>query len=365
MSVVSSTILSGGKAMPPQYELLSIDVIRDLNRIPSAQVVLLDGSPAEQKFEISNSEFFKPGQTIEIRLRYEGESDQEATVFKGLVVAQRVEANNRGSQLSVTLKDAAFAMTLVRSSAVYRDKTDDAIIKSLLDKFGLNQGRIGATQLAHQQQVQYACTDWDFMLARAEANGLLVVVEDGSVSLPQLAVTGAATHEFQFGIDPIFDFEIESDGSSQYSDVQSVAWDIQTQKRTSPVKAKKFTLAQGNLKGNELPDALKTDPPILTHPVPLEQKELQAWADGIMARHRFALLRGRIGIPGRSKLKLMDVIAISGIGDRFNGKTVITGIRHRVDQHGWQTDIQFGLAAAGFAERRDLSEVPAPGCCRR
>ena len=54
MSVVTPTILSSGQAMDPAFELLSIDVTKELNRIPYARLVLLDGDAAQQTFAISN-----------------------------------------------------------------------------------------------------------------------------------------------------------------------------------------------------------------------------------------------------------------------------------------------------------------------
>ncbi|NES83219.1 MAG: Rhs element Vgr protein, partial [Moorea sp. SIO2B7] len=71
--VVTATILSDtGEVMNPEYNLMSIDIIKEVNKIPIAQIILLDGEAAKQEFPISNTEFFKPGQEIEIKLRYEG-----------------------------------------------------------------------------------------------------------------------------------------------------------------------------------------------------------------------------------------------------------------------------------------------------
>ncbi|MFK0731361.1 MAG: phage baseplate assembly protein V, partial [Gloeotrichia echinulata HAB0833] len=53
---------------------------------------------------------------------------------------------------------------------------------------------------------------------------------------------------------------------------------------------------------------------------------------------------------------------ISGISNRFNGKTLVTGIRHQVNENNWQTDIQFGLSANWFSqENNDVIDTPAAG----
>ena len=73
------------------------------------------------------------------------------------------------------------------------------------------------------------------------------------------------------------------------------------------------------------------------------------------------MIRGRISVPGFGDIRCLDVMAVAGIGERFNGKTLVTGIRHRVDQNGWQTDVQFGLSPKRFTAQRDIVDVPAAG----
>ena len=63
-----------------------------------------------------------------------------------------------------------------------------------------------------------------------------------------------------------------------------------------------------------------------------------------MARNRMSLIRGRIAVAGFKDLT-PGYYRVKGIGERFNGDTLVTGIRHQVDEIGWQTDVQFGLSA--------------------
>src|SRR5215510_14885612 len=105
MPAVTPTILSGGTAMDPTYDLVSIDIRRECNRIPQAELRVLDGNAATREFPVSDSGFFDPGAEIEIKLRYEG--DEDATVFKGPVVRHGMETSDRGSVLVIVAKDAA------------------------------------------------------------------------------------------------------------------------------------------------------------------------------------------------------------------------------------------------------------------
>jgi len=64
MSVVTATILSDDNTMDPTYELLGIDITKEVNRIPYAQLILIDGDAAQRKFAISNNAFFEPGKPV-------------------------------------------------------------------------------------------------------------------------------------------------------------------------------------------------------------------------------------------------------------------------------------------------------------
>ncbi|WP_437575246.1 type VI secretion system tip protein VgrG [Sorangium sp. So ce887] len=359
MPAVTPTILSNGKPMDPAYELLSLDIRREVDRIPQAELRVRDGDAAKQAFAISDTGFFEPGAKIEIKLRYEGEADQ--CVFKGMVVRHGVEAGDDGSVLVIGIKDAAVKLTTARRSAVFREMTDEAIVKELLEAASVEVGTIDEPKPEHAEMVQYHSTPWDFILLRAGALGLLVVVEDGKVSLRKTAVKNAPKHCFDYGISEIFDVEIEADAEHQYRAVESVAWDPKEQKPTDPLKAKSVRTTLGNLDGGKLGDAVGNGTCTLSHPVPVAAEELQAWADARMARSRMALLRGRIAVPGFADIGLLDVMEVEGIGKRFNGTTLVTGLRHRVDASGWRTDVQFGLSPEAFSRKEDIRDTPAAG----
>jgi Rhs element Vgr protein len=359
MPAVTPTILSEGQPMDPAYALISIDIRRECNRIPQAELRVLDGNAATRELPVSDSGFFDPGAQIEIKMRYEGEED--TTVFKGLVVRHGLEINGRGSVLVIVVKDAAVKLTGSRKSAFFEKKTDDAIIKELITDAGLETGDIAATKPKHVGMVQYYCTAWDFILSRADAQGMLVVAHDGKISLVKLEVTGEAKHTFEYGISEILDLEIDADAGAQYEGVESVAWDPKEQKRTDASKAASVTLSPGDLDGEKLGGAVGKGTATLSHPVPVTPDELQAWADGTLARSRMALCRGRIAVPGFADIKPLDVMELAGLGKHFNGKALVTGLRHRVDGSGWRTDVQFGLPAEGFSRSEGIVDAPAAG----
>lgn len=362
MSVVDATITAGGKKLPPAAPLLSIDIRRQVGRIPTAEVVLVDGDPAKRKFHLSNSGMFEPGQPIEIKLRWQDDQPHRATrVFKGKVVRHGVESTGEGEALVVGAKDEAFKLTAERKNAVYRKKTDRQIIREILGKAGLRMGRIAATQPKHPEIVQFDCTDWDFILSRADIQGLLVAVDDGKVSLEKIAPHGAVKHRFEWGKDAIYDFEMAAEGGHQFKSVQSIGWNQRRLKPTTPKRGHGPREPQGNLDGDKIASALGFAHTTLSAAVPLEPEELDAWANARVARGDMALVRGRLGVRGRGDIKPLDLVELKGIGRRFNGKALVTGVHQRVDAHGWRTDLQLGLSPAPFSHRPHILDAPAKG----
>ena len=138
MSFATATILSEGEPIDPGYDLISIDTRREVNRIPSARLVLVDGDSASRRFSISDSQYFEPGKQIEIRMRGE-DATVDTTVFKGLVMCHGVEADREDSRLWVELKHAAVKLTQVRKGKVFLKVTDTEVIKSIIEAGGLDR----------------------------------------------------------------------------------------------------------------------------------------------------------------------------------------------------------------------------------
>src|SRR5687768_7525435 len=103
-SVSTFTILSEGVAVTRTFQVLSIVVHKEVNRIPQATIVFLDGAPADETFPISNAPDFEPGKKIEIRLGFRA---QEETVFKGIVIKHGIKIRETGSVLTIECRDEA------------------------------------------------------------------------------------------------------------------------------------------------------------------------------------------------------------------------------------------------------------------
>src|SRR4029077_18078994 len=119
-----------------------------------------------------------------------GYRSQNETVFKGLVVKQRIHVNKDGAALTVECGGEAVKMTSGHKSRYYIDKKDSDIMEELLDAHSLAKD-VEATTSTLQDGVQYDSTHWDFLLCRAEANGQVVLVRDDKVRVAKPATSGS------------------------------------------------------------------------------------------------------------------------------------------------------------------------------
>lgn len=368
MSAITVTLKSNGRPVTQPYQLTYVDVVKEYNRIPYAQLIMVDGDAAKQTFEISNKEDFAPGNEIEILIRYEGKPPDKS-IFKGRVVKHNIQADPSGSLLTLELRDDAFKLTRQRNTNVFHKQSDKQIIEEILRTQGflapLGVGTLTNTTPTHKEIIQYHCTDWDFMLARAEMNGLLVEVDNGKISVIPPKLTGVPAHTFDFGQSEIYSFDMEIDASESYKEVKATGWDISKQKIDRPQEASTLLLSQGKMKSDgEIGQVGKEwgmTAQNLINPVPLEPKEMKSWASGQMVKNRLSLLKGRISVKGDAAIKVGQVIKLKGMGDRFNGDALVTALRHQVSIQGWQTEIQIGLSNDWFIQTPDIADIPAAG----
>lgn len=360
--VVTATItdVDSSQIMNSQYSLMSIDIIHEINKIPTAQLVLLDGDAAQQTFDISNSDFFKPGKKIEIKLRYEREPD--FTVFTGLIVKHNIRANNTKSILTLYLKDETIKLTQKRTNAIFQDQDDLTIIKNIVEGIGLtlsNQSNQKNPILTHSEMVQYYCTNWDFILSRTEANGLWLMANNGEIKVQDPQSLDEDSITIIYGLDEIYDLEIEADIREQFEEVEAVTWDNEQQLLSQPQAGIPYPLKQTNLDPNDLGNSIGADKEQLISGAQLTIAEAKAWANAKLQKHRLSMIKGRILMAGRGDLQLGTWLKLEKFSDSFNGETLITGIRHQVSEQGWQTDIQFGASADFFAASNDIIAPPA------
>lgn len=356
-SVATFTILSAGNAVSKQYHVLSITVNKEVNRIASATLILLDGEASEQSFQISNQPDFEPGKEIEIKA---GFSSQEETIFKGIVIKHGIKVRKKNSVLVIECRDKAVKMTGACKSAYYKEVKDSDVMEELVDKYGLDKD-VQPTTYTHQQLVQYNSTDWDFMLCRADANGMLVFDDDNKVSIAKPEFSGNAALTIQFGA-TVLDLDAEIDARFQYKSITGSTWNYTTQELDDSTEAETAAVpGAGNLDKDTLAGVLDEEKFTLFNSARLEEPEIQDWVNAKMMKHQLAKIRGRVRTEGSAAVKPGQLIQLNAVGERFEGKLYVTGVRHEVEEGTWQTVFQFGINPEWFAQAYNIQQPLAGG----
>jgi Rhs element Vgr protein len=354
--LVTHKILIEGEELSKTYQVKSIVVQNEVNRIPMAQIVLTDGEASERDFKLSNEDLLIPGKKIEITAGYHND---EETIYKGIVIKHSIKIKNGASLLIIECKDEAVKLTIGRKSKYFYDVKDSEAFEEIIDAYGLEKD-VEATNFSHKELVQYNTSDWDFIVSRAQASGKLCFVENGKITISKPNVTSESVETVTFG-SSLLDFDAEIDARNQFAKVSSYSWDYSNQELVE-IEAKDPSISlNGNLTASDLAETIELENLELRHGGNISDVELQDWADAKLLFQQLSKIRGRVKFQGIPAVKPNTIITLEGVGDRFNGKAYITGVFHEISEGNWTIDAQFGLNPEWFSETYDIHTPTGSG----
>lgn len=340
-------------------DILSIDIMLNANRLPLAEIVLIDGNVGEGKLPLSDSGFFDPGEQITIKGR-RSEKSSLVPIFKGLVMSQTIQMNRGSARLVIELGDKAHAMTMNRRSFVYRKKADSDVISQLASEAGVSVGKTDKTLPKHEELVQYNCSDWDFCLSRAEANGLILLVSDGALQAVQPKLSSESL-TLTMGTSNILDIELKADARAIYGAVKAFNYDPKKRVLSKATDSAATFATPGTLRAPTIAKSLGAKELQLVSAIPSQKAEIEAWARGAMIRTRLSLIQGRIRVDEDKFAEVGSSIKLEGFGKVFNGKAYVSGVRHTIQGGLWTTDYQLGLSSETLVERQPVSNPVGAG----
>lgn len=353
--VVTFDVIIDGASIRPEVEVLSISIEKEVNRIPSALLVIRDGNTADETFEVSDAGTFMPGNSIEIKLGYDGANK---TMFKGIIVRHKIRIRENGaSSLTLECKDECVRLSMGRKNKYFDKMSDGDVLTEIL---GGLAGDVESTSVVHDELVQHHTTDWDFIVMRAEANGKLVLADDGLVNIKAPKAEEAAL-SIVYG-STILAFEAEMDARHQWKTVKASAWNYTKQilEETETSDAD-FSDLLGNYSPEDLANATAPDQFELRHSGQLSASEADVWAKAAMLKSRMAKIRGYAKFSGFPDIKPGKWLEMNGVGKRFAGTAFVSAIRHDMAAGNWFTAAQFGMEPNWHACQPGVADFPASG----
>lgn len=358
VTIPAHQITVDGSPLDDTVQILSVDIWLGVDRLPRARLVVSDGDAADATFAVSESASLIPGVAIAISLGY---GSSLTKLFGGVIQRHSIELGENGaSQLVVEATDRkAMGMTIARGNAVFENQTDSAICEKLISSAGLTAS-VKSTSTTHERLVQHYATDWDLLVTRAQASGMVVIVDDGKATVAPPDTSTTPVLELSYG-ESLLEFSGEIDAASQIgaSAIKGYSWDPATQKLAASTGASAKISTPGNLSSSKLASVFAVDTYLQQSGGEMIAGELTDWASAELMRSQLSKIRGRARFEGSSLVKPNVMVTLKGLGDRFNGDAWVSGVHHRLAAGLWMTVIDIGLAPGWFAA--SAPQIAAPG----
>ncbi|HBL80092.1 MAG TPA: Rhs element Vgr protein, partial [Aequorivita sp.] len=354
--LITFKILIDGSEISSAYQVKNISVEKEINRIPFAQIVFIDGNAASQDFELSNEDLLIPGKNIEIKAGYH--SDDE-TIFKGIIIKHSIKIREINSVLIVECRDEAVKMTIGRKSNFYYESKDSDIIEEIIDKYAL-ESDVEATSFTNKEMVQYRASDWDFIMTRAQLNGQICTVDDGKITISKPDLSQDAIETVAFGA-TLLDFDAEMDARNQFNTITAYGWNPSEQEIVEAEATDPAISLNGNISVSDLAEIINLENLELKSGGNYNSAALQNWSDAKSLFQQLSKTCGHVKFQGIPTVKPGTMLKLEGVGERFNGKIFISAVRHEIVDGNWTVDAEFGMNPKWFSETYDISELPAAG----
>ncbi|WP_034292917.1 type VI secretion system tip protein VgrG [Herbaspirillum sp. RV1423] len=355
--VLKLSITSEGTPIANTIGVISVEISKAVNRIPTARISILDGDMPDDDFPVSDMDVFAPGKQIVINAGY---GSQTKPIFQGVVVRHGIKiTGSNEARLQIECKHKAVSLTIGRKNANYVNLKDSDIISQLVSPCGVSAD-VTATTTQHKEIVQYYSSDWDFIVARAEANGFLVVPDDSSIIVKAPQTSVAAVLKVTYGTD-LMSFQADIDARTQLQSVMGAAWDPATQAVVQQTASPAALYTQGNLEAAALAKVAGPASFRLQTTVPLETDDIKAWASARQMKAALAKIRGKMKFQGSALAKPGAMIELAGVGKRFSGSVFVSAVNHEITNGNWITEVEFGMAPEWFTEEHGGGDAPASG----
>lgn len=359
---ISFEIKVGGKSLPKDLVVMKIRVNTEVNKIATATVAILGGNSYESLFKESETPEFEPGKEIEISIGY---AEKNTKVFSGIIQKHRLAIDegylnySSRSKLVLEATDKAFKMKLEKKSDLYEKKKDSEILSTLIAGAGLSK-KIQNTSFQHESISRHHVSDWEFLLHRAKANGMLVLNSFNKITVETPKVSGSAKVKLIYGKDA-YSFHADLDAGEQLQQIESAAYDIFNEKSIKQNSAEPAQLDKpGSIVGKNLGKVFAPQKFNWPTMVPVESKELKFLADSALIFSRLKRIKGDISFKGVADINLGDIVELEGFGKLFNGSVYVTAVEHKVENGDFITTLKFGINDDWFKKESflDLNVLP-------
>lgn len=357
-NVVVSVQVDGKETQFAPY-VVSVDTSTELHKLATAEIILRDGGLDDTDFIIGESDCFEIGKEITVMV---GNDKADNCIFRGLIELQSIQLEENETYMKVTAKHAAYRMTLERKFRTFEDSTDKDIIQQICSEYNIAV-KMADTNVQHEKQVQYNCSDWDFINMRAEAMGLVLYTGPDGIVIEKPNPNANAELAITNGYN-LCSMDMEMDARSAAKEFKVDIWNytIQDIENVSE-NTGNWDVSQGSLKSLALADKNGISENHMYQMTHQENPDIAMAANVARSmRNQLSRIVGQVEIWGYAPLLPLHMVEFRKIGKRFNGAALVSAVYHRIDGQNWRTTLSTGLSNIPYVEcYNNISTAPADG----
>ncbi len=337
--VLRVSVVIDGEAMPADYQLVALDVHKQVNRIGKAALVLHVRDTEWGQISVADGALFVPGKDVAISAGY---GDDEDPIFEGIITSLQLGIDGtEGVKLTVECRDFAYPMTQGNRQECYDEATDGDIIGQVIGMYSNLEADVAGGGVVHEKVVQYFQNDWDFIRCRAEALGWVVITNGTSISIKPPVVDGQPALTVTHGVDMVA-FDAEWTAMDQPTEVVVRAWDPASQSVLNVAGNSATLNDQGDMDISKL-EAVASPAALTLVAQAADEERMQNIADAKKLQQGLARIQGSCTFIGSALIQPGELLELAGLGMKFNGNGYVGGVWHTVNSDGWLTQVTLGL----------------------
>jgi Bacteriophage probable baseplate hub protein len=336
--VADFEIYAGGSRLPPEMHVVvsGIDVDLDVGAAGMFSLLLHAGERDQQRFVVIDSDQFKPGTEIKIKMGYGSTLD---TVIVGEVTALSPEYGDNGAVvLRVNGYDRLYRLGYGRKVRSFRNMKDSDIASQIAQDWHLTP-QVDTTDVTHDYLLQNDQTDREFLIERARMLRYEVRVEDKSLYFQKAKEDQSSVATLTYG-ETLVDFFPLLSTVNQTSKVEVRGWSVKDKKAVKGEAGTGDTISTmgGQKTGGKIAEDVAGDSNrIVTGENAATKGEAEDLARASLNRAVTEFITGDGRCIGNPDIKAGTVVELKGLGTRFSGMYYVAACTHTVGPRGYYT----------------------------
>lgn len=265
-------------------------------------------------------------------------------LMTGTVTALEREIDSRGSYTVVRALDGRYKLLGGGVVATYIDLKISDVVKQVATKAGLAV-KVDQIGPIYPQLTQAAVSDWDFLSELARSHGAVLSMDGKTLNLSKPAqASSAPSGTSPMVIDArehVLHLRATITSSGQVPGVESRGWSPkQKQAVSATATAASPSASLSSVRPAELAAMTSSTPQVVSHPELTEAQQVKTVGAAQMGTRAGSFAELDAQLRGNPFLHAATPIALTNAGAQFDGKYVLTAVRHTFDPvTGFVTDI--------------------------